>query len=204
MNFIYLAIVAIIAFGSLGFWRGWLREVATIAGLLVAWLFVVGAGGLAVGLVNRIYLMVAFTIRGGFDSSAPGNLLQTLRSNPLIEPARPGGFYAVLFAALAIASYLLANRFAPAVSQTSARLLGVLVGLANGYLLAYLALRYVAPAIPISIAEPSPANPVDVLGRYLPTVLLIGVILAIGIALLSSRRFSGRGGGRMAPGRAKG
>ncbi len=202
MTLTILAIVAVVAFGSLGFWRGWLREVATVAGLLVAWLVLVGAGALAISLVNRLYLMVAFTARGGFDSASPGAILQTLRANPLIGPGRPGAFDAVLFTGLAIAAYLVANRFAPAVSQPSARMLGALIGLANGYLLVYLALRYVAPALPFSVSQFAP-SPADVLGRYLPTVLLVGVLLAIGISLASSRRFGGRST-RMAPGRAKG
>jgi hypothetical protein len=194
VNVAYLIVVVLVGFGALGVWRGWLREVATLAGLLVAWMAVVAVGGALIDLTNRVSLMVTFTLRGGFDSRAPDVLLQTLRQNPAVDPRRPELFLGLLFGALALLAFLAASRFAVPSRSLAGRALGALLGLANGYLVAYLGLRYFLPAARVNLPIVANAAQVDdVLGRYLSTLLVVGVIVAIGIALLSSGRLSARG-----------
>ncbi len=205
MNLTYVVAVVIVVFGAIGFQRGWLREVGTLASLLLAWFILIALGDTLVGLVNRLQLMVEFTLRGGFDASAPGALLQEIRHHPLLDSRHPDGFLGVLFVVLAALAYLGALRFAPAAASASARILGALIGLVNGYLVTYLCLRYLAPTTLAITAIPwNPGGVVDLLGRYLPTLLVVGVLLAIGIALISSKRLGGRGSPRPAPSRAKG
>lgn len=204
MSIDYLLAALFVVFAAIGFWRGWLREVGTLAGLLVAWMAIVSVGATLVGLVNRVHLMFAFFLDGGFDSGRADVLLLALRQHPAVDPRRPATFLGILFGILAVLAYLAANRFAPSASGTSARGLGVLAGLANGYLVIYLGLRYLAPGIRLTIPFlPSTAGAADALGQYLSAVLVLGVILTIGIALLSSRRLSGKGAGRSGGGRAK-
>jgi hypothetical protein len=190
----YLVVAILVGFGALGFWRGWLREVTTLAGLLVAWMAVVAIGDALIAVANRVSLIVRFTLRGGFDLAAPDGLLQALRQSPAVDPRRPETFLGLLFAALALLAYLAATRFAPPPRSVAGRALGVLVGLANGYLVSYLGLRYFVPAAHLSLPIALGASQVaDTLGRYLSTLLVVGVIAAIGIALLSSGRLSARG-----------
>jgi hypothetical protein len=201
----YLLVALFAVFAAIGCWRGWLREVGTLAGLLVAWMAVVSVGETLVGLVNRVHLMLVFWLDGGFDSGRADALLYALRQHPAVDPRRPATFLGILFGVLAILAYLAANRFARPVTGTSGRALGALAGLANGYLVIYLGLRYLAPGIRLTIPfVPSTAGAADTLGQYLSAVLVLGVILTIGIALLSSGRLGGKGPGRASGGgRAK-
>ncbi|HLZ08398.1 MAG TPA: hypothetical protein VKT80_07425, partial [Chloroflexota bacterium] len=79
MFYPYIVLAIIIGLAALGFQRGWLREIATLGGLLVAWLCVTSLGGIVIGAVNRLALIARFTLAGGFDSPAPGGLLDALR-----------------------------------------------------------------------------------------------------------------------------
>lgn len=204
MIYSYLVMGALLLFGALGFWRGWLREIATLAGLLLCWMLLVSIGETFVSFVNRVQMIVVFVVRDGFDAGQPGALIQAIRRHPLVDPRHPDFFLGVLLAILTVALFLAANRFVAPAAGWSSQALGALVGLANGYLLTYLAFRYFAPSARINLAvSVNPSSVGDGLGQYLPTVLVAGVILAIGIALLSSRRLSPRAGSR-APGRSRG
>lgn len=205
MIYPYVVLAIVIGGAAVGFHRGWLREIATLGGLLVAWLCVTTLGGTLVGSVNRIYLIVRFTIDGGFDSPIPAVMLDVIRKAPLVDPRHAQFFLGIVFVLLAIGAFALASRFAPPSAAASGRALGVLVGLVNGYLVAYLGLRYLAPDARSSLGLGLfPGNLVDELGRYLPTILIAGVVMTIAIALLSSRKGSSRGAARIAAGRAKG
>jgi hypothetical protein len=201
----YLIAAGIGVFAILGFRRGWLREIATLGGLLLAWLIVLALGGAFIAFANRLWLIARFTSQGGFDTTNPEALLDALRRAPLIDPRHPDVVQGVIFLALAGAAFFAANRFAPAATSPSARALGFLVGMATGYLVCYLGLRFLVPAARVGLALPASIGDVsDSLGQYLPTLLLVGVVIAILIALLSSRRLGARSGGRAAAGRVKG
>jgi hypothetical protein len=205
LSFTIVVAVAVLLFGLLGFRRGWLREVSTLAGLLVAWLILVAAASPIINVLNRLYWMIRFTAAGGFDSDSPAAVVQELRHQPLVDPRHPGVFLAALFCILAVVAFVAANRFAPPAASAAARGIGVLVGIANGYLVAYLGLRYLSGAgLAGPLLSANPTGVVDLLSRYLPTVLLVGVVLAIAIALLSSRQLGGRPSSRAASSRAKG
>lgn len=205
MIYSYLIVGVLVLFGALGFWWGWLRSVAVLAGVLVIWMVLASVGEALIGLTNRLYLIVAFIIRDGFDARQPGAVIETLRRNPAVDPSHPDFFLGVIYVVLTVLVFLAASRHVAAAASWSAQALGALVGLADGYVLTYLAFHYFAPAVRVRLpALMSTTDVGDVLGRYLPTLLVAGVILAIGIALLSSRRLSGKGNPRPAAGRTKG
>jgi hypothetical protein len=201
----YVVVLAIVAFAILGVLRGWLREIAALGGLLLAWLAVLAAGGALVAGMNHLWLMVSFTLAGGFDSTSPGTVLDSLRRAPLVDPRHPDVVLGVAFIGLAAVAFVAASRYAPPATAISARALGLLVGIANGYLLSYLCLRFLAPAARVGLSLPiNPGPAVDALGHYLPTLLLLGVGVAIVIALLSSKRLGGKSAVRPVPGRLRG
>src|SRR6266540_2179699 len=89
--------VALLAAGALGFRRGWVRELATLGFILLAWLVVVGLGLSIASSLNKLVVMFQFTWDGGFDAADPAALLRVLRTTPAIDPWRPEWFYALLF-----------------------------------------------------------------------------------------------------------
>ncbi|HLH72712.1 MAG TPA: CvpA family protein [Chloroflexota bacterium] len=204
MSVVDVMVLAILFFGIVGFWRGWLREVGALAGLLLSWLIVTALKGALVRLVNRLALIVVFTAKDGFDVAQPGTLIAQLKGEPLIDPAHTLAFAGVVVAVLALISYFASQRLVARPANASAQVLGALVGLVNGYLLAYLGFRYLAPGA----ALPGPTvlgntTVSGVLGHYLTTLLVVGVVLVIAISLLSSQRLSGRGASRPAVDRGK-
>ncbi len=205
MIYPYIVLVIVVAAAAVGFQRGWLRDIATLGGILVAWLCVTTVGGILVGLVNRVILIVRFTIGGGFDLATPNLLLDQLRRSPLVDPRRPETFLGILFLALVAVAYVMASQYAPLSIAASGRALGVLVGLVNGYLVSYVGLRYLAPEARTGLSLTLfPGTIADELGRYLPTILIAGVVVTIAIALLGSRKGGGRGNSRVSAGRARG
>ena len=117
-----------LVFAAIGFQRGWLREVATIGGLLASWLFIVVVGPLLVWLVNRVAMMIRFMFTGGFDSSAADALLRHLRESPLVNPAEPTAVVGVALIALVAAAYLASNRWVEGAGALNGRILGSLSG----------------------------------------------------------------------------
>src|ERR671935_15967 len=89
--------LALLGFGAVGFRRGWLRELATLGGLLLCWLLLALFGLTLVAWANRLGLMAAFTWHGGFDLGDPAPLMRSLRAQPAIDPWRPELFHLVLF-----------------------------------------------------------------------------------------------------------
>ncbi|HEY3082863.1 MAG TPA: hypothetical protein VGM69_23490 [Chloroflexota bacterium] len=192
--------LALLGFGALGFRRGWVREMATLGGLLLSWLFLALFGLTLVGWANKLGLMVAFTWRGGFDVADPSPLMRALRSQPAIDPWRPELFHLVLFAAGAAAAYLASGRLAARPRVTAEAILGALAGALNGYVLAYVLLDY------LRIGQRLPGafgllggDSVGVLGPHVATVAIVVVVGAVAIALLTGLRragLSGRKAGR--------
>ena len=204
MNELAVMVVAIVAFGVIGFWRGWLREVGTLAGLLLSWLIVTALHDPLIGFVNRLALIWTFTLRGGFDVNQPGVLIAVLKRAPLVNSAHAATFAGLVLVVLALISYLAAQRFVTPPANPSAQVIGALVGLVNGYLLLYLIFHYLAPGavlpVPGSLGNSTVSG---TLGHYLTTLLVGGIVLVIAISLLSSARLSGRGTSRPQTGRGK-
>lgn len=206
MTEIYVGIAGVLIFAGIGFQRGWLQEVATLGGLLAGWATTLIAGPAVLGLANRLGLMIRFSLAGGFDSTEPAGILRELRETPLIDPAKPGVLLCFLFVALAAASYYAASRWIDGAATTTSRILGVLVAIGNGVVLVYPVLGFLAPIVRSGPADLLVLNPITIiLGDYLLSVLLLGVVLAIGIALISSGRIGKRAvpGGSRRPARAR-
>src|SRR6185437_17172391 len=110
MSYSYLVIGGLVVFGALGFWRGWLREIVTLAGLLVAWMILDSTGGALVGFVNRVYLTLGFVIRDGVDAAHPTTLILALRQSPLLDPRHPDLYLGLLMTMAAAGVYYAAIR----------------------------------------------------------------------------------------------
>ncbi len=198
---VYAVGVVILAFGVVGYIRGWVREVVSLAGLVFGWAVVLLAGQVLVLVVDRAYLVVVSTARGVFDSPDPGGILRPLRASPLVDPAHPDPLYAVVFALLVIAVYGLGTNSVPGPSGLRSQLLGIPVGLMNGYLLAYALLRFVAP----TLVGDDLAATTRLVGQYVTPALGLGTAVVAGLVLASVRGKGGRARvGRPARARGRG
>jgi hypothetical protein len=180
--------LALVAAGTLGFRRGWVRELATLGMILLTWLIVVGLGLSVVDALNKLALMFSFTWEGGFDVADPAALLRQLRLSPAIDPWRPEWFYALLFALGVVGAYLLGGQMAARPSTTFDAVLGGLAGAVNGYAVAYVVLGYLQVS---GRATGGVADASSLLGGYATTVVVAVVIGAVGIAMLTSLRSPG-------------
>jgi hypothetical protein len=171
--------VALLAFGAIGLRRGWVRELATLGGILFAWLIVFAFGLTIVGWVNRLGLIASFTWSGGFDAADPSLLLRALKAAPAIDPWHPEPLYFAVFALGAGLAYLGGNRLAARVTSSSEAVLGALAGGLNGYVLSYVALGYL---------RGSSSEGFTLLGSYGTTLVVAAVIAAVAFALMSSLR----------------
>jgi hypothetical protein len=192
----YVAGVLVVVFGVLGYTRGWRREVFTLGGLLVGWALVVFAGRPLIWFVDRCWLVLGFATGGGFDTTDANGLLRDLRAHPLIDPANPYMLYAATFVVVLGGAYFLSTRVAGSGGILS-DLLGALIGLLNGYLVACALLVYVAPAF----VGRELASTTALVGRYSTPALALGAGV-VAMALIVVLRGRGAGSGR--PTRARG
>jgi len=171
MNLTYLHVLIGIGviFGLIGFLRGVAREVITAIGIIVAYLILrLGERPLTVW-VNRLYRMAVFAARGGLIAEDPTSIWARVRElPPLIETdAERLTFRLVAFTVLAVFSYMAGNRilggrpkaFGPFIIYPGppffSRLLGIAVGLMNGYLVAHFTLPYAFPKAETVIRLPT-------------------------------------------------
>jgi hypothetical protein len=177
-------VLTLAAAGTVGFRRGWVREVATLGLLLFSWVVVVGLGFSVVASLNKLALMLSFTWQGGFDEPDPAPLLRALRLAPAIDPWHPEWFYALLFALGIVGAYAVPNRVASRGETALDALLGGLAGALNGYVAAYVLLGYLQAG-----GRGGPiADGFSLLGGYATTIVVAVVAGAVGIAMLTSLR----------------
>jgi hypothetical protein len=162
--------VALLAFGTLGFRRGWVRELATLGGVLLGWVIVAALGLTLVDWANRLVLIARFTWAGGFDLADPSGLLRALRAEPAIDPWRPELFLLVVFALGVAAAYVAGGKLATRPGGTPDAVLGALAG---------------------ALPSPLGAAATDAVGPHLTTVAIVVVAGAVGIALMTGLRGAG-------------
>src|SRR5690349_16291842 len=121
-------IVAIAAFGLIGFFRGWRREVISLAFALTGVLFLLLNGGN--GLADLIFVKMPIIFH------------DLVSSAPMSSPPKPTASLVLIvtlvsFVVIVVAGYLIGNRaFAGGKTlQPADRLLGILPGLITGYFL---------------------------------------------------------------------
>ncbi len=185
---VYLVGVAVAVFGVLGFFRGWRREIWLLGGLVLGWSLVLLAGQSLADAVNRAYLMVAFALKGGFDSRVdPTILLDRLRSQPLVSLSHPDMLLLGVLALFGIVGYVLPNRLASGPESLTAQLYSIPLGLANGYLIVYGLLRFAGPAV----LGASVNATVRTVGQAIIPTLLVGAAVVCLLILQRLHLFSG-------------
>ena len=193
MNLTYIHVLVGIGviFGLIGFLRGVAREIVTAIGIIVAYLILRWGERPLTAWVNRLYRMGVFAARGGLVAEDPTPIWARVRGlPPLIETdAEKLTFRLVAFAVLAVFSYIAGNRifrrraktFGPLIIYPGpplfSRLLGIAVGLMNGYLVANFAIPHAFPKAETVIRLPT--GPVVEFLRTNLAFVFIGLVVIL-------------------------
>ncbi len=170
--------ITIIAFGLIGFIRGWRREVISLAFALTGVLFLLLSGGDALAQIVFVKVPVALhDIFGSGSGAAP-------------SPPSPTAVLAITliaFVLIVALGYYIGNKAFPGNSSNgtpAARLLGILPGLVTGYfLITYIARTFAtSPVITLGVGTPTQS----VLSDYTPLLFVVAIIAVIA-GLIASR-----------------
>lgn len=178
--------ITLLAFGLLGFVRGWRREVISLGFVLAGVLFLYLNGGIS--LAQFLFVRLPIAIQDMFGAN-PGS--------PKAQSAPPTSsmvFITTLlaFAVIVAAGYIISNRAVPAkqsAATPSDRLIGIIPGIITGYaLINYITTTFSrAPIITLGINTP---NQNFVSGSLL-IVVVVGVVAAVAGLIASSVKKGG-------------
>jgi len=186
---VYLVGIVFLVFAAFGFRRGWAREGLGAVSTGLAWLTTVGLGPALLEGLNELFLVSIFTLRGGFDSPQADRVLDSLRASPLVNPAKPEVFNAVLFLSVELLCFLVISRLVPEPSDLIGHLGGALLGGINGCMLTYVLLSYLPlggrVTLSISIAGPEAQN---LLAGNMGRLTVLTVLLTAGFFIYTLRR----------------
>jgi len=169
-------VFAIVAFGVIGFWRGWRREVISLAFALTGVLFLLLNGGDA--LAQLAFVKTPIVIHDIFSSG------------PMTTPSKPDPTAVLIvtlitFVVIVVTGYIIGNRAFPGKTLTPAeRLLGVLPGLVTGYfLITYIANIFSkSPLITVGFGTPTQ----NVVTNYVPLLIIVAIVVVVA-GLIASR-----------------
>jgi Colicin V production protein len=177
--------IIIIVFGIIGFYRGWRREIISLAFVLGGILFFYLGGGK--GLAQFVFVKIPVILQDLFGSVG----------GPRTQPPQPSSGAIILlsivaFVAIVVIGYIVGNKAFPKPAQPVERFLGIIPGIVAGYAL----ISYLASASPKSTFTFGVATPDQrVVGNYVLVIFLIAVAAAVA-GLLASRAKKGSGGAK--------
>jgi hypothetical protein len=168
--------IAIIAFGIIGFQRGWRREVIALAFTLTGILLLVfGSVGLAqVILVNLPRAIQA--LLSGTSTAEPATTIAVGDSRVVFCTAGAFVFFILL-------GYLVSRRAAPSPCNTAERVFGLIPGVISGYaILTYITNTYVKTSLfTFNVNTPNQT----LVSSYL-LIIFIVVVIAVIVALVAA------------------
>jgi hypothetical protein len=169
--------VAMIAFGLIGFWRGWKREVISLAFALTGVLFLLLNGGNA--LAQLVFMKMPIVIHDIFGSGPA----------PATTPPSPSAVLVVTlitFVGIVLLGYYIGNRAFPGGKGLAPgeRLLGILPGLITGYfLITYISNTFArSPLITVGFGTPAE----NLVTNYVPLLIVVAIVVVVA-GLIASR-----------------
>lgn len=177
--------IAILAFGVLGFIRGWRREVVSMAFSLAGVLFLYLGGGKSLAEFIFMRVPVIWQIIAGNSSS--------IKTPP--EPSAVNILAVTIIAFVVIVGlgYIIGNRAFPKAVSPAERILGVIPAVITGYAL----IEYVtnvfakSPLITVGVSTPSQSQ----VGNYLLIIFVVAVVAIIaGLIAANAKKGGGAGG----------
>jgi uncharacterized membrane protein required for colicin V production len=176
--------IAIVAFGVIGFQRGWRREVISLAFTLTCILFLIFGN---VGLAQFVYVNLPraiTTLTTGHQNPQPAPTITA--NDPKVAISTSVAF--LVFIAL---GYLVSTRVMPKAATTPDRLWGIIPGIIAGYAI----LTFFTNALNKSSLFQLSVNPPNqnLIGSYLLVVFIIIVVVVILALISASAKKSGGG-----------
>ena len=173
-------IIGIAAFGLIGFWRGWRREVISLAFALTGVLFLLLNGGQALAELVFVKLPIIFH--------------DLISSSPMSAPPKPDATAVLVvtlitFVVIVVAGYLIGNRAFPGgkALQPADRLLGILPGLITGYFLITYISNTFANSHLITVGVNTPTE--TVITNYVPILIIVAIVVVVaGLVIARSKK----------------
>ena len=176
--------IAILAFGVLGFYRGWRREVVSMAFSLAGVLFLYLGGGKSLAQFVFVRLPVILQVVSGGTSS----------TKPPSPPSDVNVLATTIIAFVAIVAlgYIIGNRAFPKAVTPADRFLGVIPAVVTGYaLITYVTNVFAkSPLITIGVNTPSQS----LVGNYLLIIFVVAVVAVIAGLIAANAKKGGAGG----------
>ncbi len=159
MQYVVVVIAILLIFATIGLKRGWKAQLVNSALVLALWSLASVRGDLLMRLLNMMYRGLLFFAWCGAEEDPvacleASSLMQTL----LVNPENPN--HARLFLLIVLTSSLLLSslavvRLGKAPPSATQKLMGTIMGLANGFMLSYFLLIIVpyGQETPLSIAD---------------------------------------------------
>jgi hypothetical protein len=177
--------IAILAFGVLGFYRGWRREVVSMAFSLAGVLFLYLGGGKSLAEFVFVRLPVILqVVSGGTSSTKPA---------PSPSDVNVLATTIIAFVAIVALGYIIGNRAFPKAVTPADRFLGVIPAVVTGYaLITYVTNVFAkSPLITIGVNTPSQS----LIGNYLLIIFVVAVVAVIaGLIAANAKKGGGAGG----------
>lgn len=168
--------IAIIAFGVIGFQRGWRREVISLAFTLTGILFLVFA---SLGLAQFVFVNLpraTLTLLSGTSTAQPATTISA--NDPRVVICTAGAFVCFI-----VLGYLVSRRAAPKPSSTAERIFGIIPAVISGYaILTFISNTFVKTSLfTFNVNTPNQT----LVSSYL-LVIFIVVVMAVIVALVAA------------------
>ncbi|HEY7125670.1 MAG TPA: hypothetical protein VH540_17070 [Ktedonobacterales bacterium] len=162
--FIILLVTAFI-----GLWRGWLREIITMAILLAVILFLITIGN------HLLYQFIFVNLSAAFHALLNGN---SVTAAPSYTPPNAEGdtlFTLSTFTILTGISYLVGHKAGRPPTAAVHRLTGIIPGAINGIAITWYSVTKIIPDLQVNAQGPNQGS----VGSYEPAVFGIGLVFLI-------------------------
>jgi hypothetical protein len=176
--------IAIFAFGVIGFYRGWRREVVSMAFSLAAVLFLYLGGGKSLAEFVFVRLPVILRVVAGDTSTA--------KPPPAPSDVNILATTIIAFVGLVALGYIIGNKAFPRAATSADRFLGVIPAVVTGYaLITYITNVFAkSPLITVGFNTPSQS----LIGNYLLIIFVVAVVSVIAGLIAANVRKSGGAG----------
>ncbi len=182
-------------FGVLGFRRGANRELVTLVGIAIAFVLLTQLSDAIVPIVNKLHRMGRFVVRGGLLADDPTVVWGEVKNLPMLvsSEAHRRNLATLLFALLVAVSYIAGSRAAADGGNSLSRILGLVLGAVNGFIIASYLFRYALVATKATIELSSGAMRETVMSGQTVGKIIVALVLALialGLYGASRRRSS--------------